>query len=319
MSARARTRRALAPVQPALLARAPAAPDVQPPLASLAGIPARPAVQRKCGQCAANGRDEMPVQARLEIGAANDRYEREADMIADRVTRMAGPAAAPPGITPIAGRPAPPARKAASARAGGGGDMSAGLAAQGEGAPLSAETRAFFEPRFGRDLGHVRVHDDGGAGRLARGIDAQAFTTGPDIYFGEGRYDPGSDGGRHLLAHEITHTFQQAGDGPAPVQRATVKLGALSIQVEYGTVINVPAAQLGDRVIAAIAGYTGAAPDAAQEATVRGYGRAAQEWLLFALKLLADNKAGAIFLNATDAVAKLVARAPLSVNPPLPD
>ncbi|MEA3012193.1 MAG: hypothetical protein QOD42_738 [Sphingomonadales bacterium] len=318
MSARARKRRAVTPVHPALLARAHAAPDFQPPLASLAGVPARPAVQRKCAQCAADGRDELPVQARLEVGPANDRYEREADAIADRVTRMSGPVAAPPGIT-MAGRPASLPRKAGSAQAGGGGDISAGLAAQGEGAPLAAGTRAFFEPRFGRDLGHVRVHDDAGAGRLARGIHAHAFTSGADIYFGEGRYDPGSAGGRHLLAHEITHTFQQAGGGPAPVQRATVKSGPLTIQVEYGTVINVPAAQLGDRVIAANAGYAGAAPDAAQESAIRGLARGPQEWLLFALKLLADNAAAAPGLDRVLAVARLVAQAPISFTVPLPD
>src|SRR5262249_12047937 len=38
-----------------------------------------------------------------------------------------------------------------------------------------------------------------------------AFTTGRDIFFGHGEYDPGSLAGRELLAHELTHVVQQRG------------------------------------------------------------------------------------------------------------
>ena len=72
-----------------------------PPLASLAAIPAQPAVQRKCGGCAAGERDELPVQARLEVGPVGDRYEREADAIAGQVMAMRDPevaAAAAPAV-----------------------------------------------------------------------------------------------------------------------------------------------------------------------------------------------------------------------------
>ena len=69
--------------------------------------------------------------------------------------------------------------------------------------------RSFFEPRFGRDLGGVRVHDDAAARDAARDISAQAFTYGQDVYFGAGRYRPGTESGRELLAHELAHTVQQ--------------------------------------------------------------------------------------------------------------
>ena len=99
---------------------------------------------------------------------------------------------------------------------------------QGAGQPLSAAERSFFEPRLGHDLGAVRVHDDSAARSAARDISAQAFTYGQDVYFGAGRYRPGTESGRELLAHELAHTVQH-GDvkragGPLPVSRALADL-----------------------------------------------------------------------------------------------
>src|SRR5262249_34009533 len=61
----------------------------------------------------------------------------------------------------------------------------------------------------------VRVHTDAGADGLNRSLSAKAFTTGRDIYFRQGEYNPGGSGGRELLAHELTHVVQQ---NPAKVQ-----------------------------------------------------------------------------------------------------
>ena len=79
------------------------------------------------------------------------------------------------------------------------------------GRSLEPEARVFMESRFERDLGHVRVHDDGRAAASARDVDAQAYTVGEHIVFDEGRYQPQTDAGRHLLAHELAHTIQQEG------------------------------------------------------------------------------------------------------------
>jgi hypothetical protein len=79
------------------------------------------------------------------------------------------------------------------------------------GRPLDADTRDFMESRFGSDFAAVRVHDDSAAGASARDVDAHAFTVGQDIVFGDGQYQPHSDSGRHLLAHELAHTVQQQG------------------------------------------------------------------------------------------------------------
>jgi hypothetical protein len=80
---------------------------------------------------------------------------------------------------------------------------------QGGGAPLPGATRAFFEPRFGADFSHVRVHTGGRADATAQAISAKAFTVGSDIVFAGGEYSPESHEGQHLLAHELTHVVQQ--------------------------------------------------------------------------------------------------------------
>ena len=66
-----------------------------------------------------------------------------------------------------------------------------------------------MEARFGTDFSSVRIHDDAGAAAVAGRIDAAAFTTGNDIVFGTGHFDPRSPEGRHLLAHELAHVVQQ--------------------------------------------------------------------------------------------------------------
>lgn len=81
------------------------------------------------------------------------------------------------------------------------------------GRPLDADTRSFMESRFGpgSDFSAVRVHDDSAAAASARDVDAQAYTVGQHIVFGDGAYQPHSEPGRHLLAHELAHTVQQQG------------------------------------------------------------------------------------------------------------
>jgi len=77
------------------------------------------------------------------------------------------------------------------------------------GSPLDAGVRADMEQRFGQDFGDVRVHSGGDAHASAAKLSAQAYTVGSDIVFQEGRYDPGSAEGSHMLAHELTHVVQQ--------------------------------------------------------------------------------------------------------------
>ena len=97
-----------------------------------------------------------------------------------------------------------------------------------QGRPLDPATRAFLEPRFGRDFSGVRVHSDGRAAESARAIAALAYVVGQHVVFAENRYAPSTDAGAWLLAHELTHTLQQrqTGDGPGVVPRHPTSLGA---------------------------------------------------------------------------------------------
>ncbi|MEZ4992493.1 MAG: DUF4157 domain-containing protein [Saprospiraceae bacterium] len=101
---------------------------------------------------------------------------------------------------------------------------------KGGGRSMDRETKDNMESGFGADFSNVRIHTGSEAAGMSNQIGAQAFTHGSDIYFNKGKYDPGSDTGKHLLAHELTHTVQQGASvrrkakisrisGPRPVQR----------------------------------------------------------------------------------------------------
>jgi hypothetical protein len=76
-----------------------------------------------------------------------------------------------------------------------------------------------MEPRFGQDLRHVRVHTETRSAESADAVDAFAYTVGPHIVFGPGQYSPGTEHGRKLLAHELTHVLQEKGQSPRGVLR----------------------------------------------------------------------------------------------------
>ncbi|WP_158852236.1 eCIS core domain-containing protein [Saccharothrix deserti] len=81
------------------------------------------------------------------------------------------------------------------------------------GTPLDPGVREDMESRFGQDFGDVRVHTDGAAHESAKSVNAQAYTVGSNIVFQRDKYDPTSDSGKHMLAHELTHVVQQR-NGP---------------------------------------------------------------------------------------------------------
>ena len=82
-------------------------------------------------------------------------------------------------------------------------------ARRGVGKPLPALIKARMERLFGADFSKIRIHTDAEAIRTSHDLRAQAFTSGADIYFNEGKYDPSSPGGIWLLTHELTHAIQQ--------------------------------------------------------------------------------------------------------------
>lgn len=153
------------------------------------------------------------IQQKLMVNTPGDVYEQEADRVADRVMRMphaqlqrdraggrraerpadsSGMAEAPPIVHEVLSSP---------------------------GRPLDAAAKAFFAPRFGHDFSQVRVHTDAAAAQSARAVDASAYTVGRDIVFASGKYEPATDNGRRLLAHELTHVAQQDSVRGAVIQR----------------------------------------------------------------------------------------------------
>ena len=206
---------------------------VRPSVAGQAGPPARRSTRRGLHQSLGNqGLQRLLhaglVQAKLTVSPPDDAYEQEADLVADEVMRMPQPAAArgpPPRIQRLCAeceekmqRKAPVEDEEPLVQAKReGAELEDGAAAiapyvdnlSGRGEPLSPASRAFFEPRFGVDFSAVRVHTDAAADRSAAHINALAYTTGPHVVFRAGRYDPASEQGRGLLAHELTHVVQQ--------------------------------------------------------------------------------------------------------------
>jgi outer membrane protein OmpA-like peptidoglycan-associated protein len=94
---------------------------------------------------------------------------------------------------------------------------------RGGGQPLPESVRAFFEPRFGRDFSGVRVHTGSQANESAKSVNALAYTVGQDVVFGGGQYSPGTDAGKKLIAHELTHVMQQNGLGSILHRKSSIK------------------------------------------------------------------------------------------------
>ena len=175
------------------------------------------------------------LQTKLTISQDDDPYEREADCIADQVMRMPAPQSDSNGLSimPVTSRQTQ--RKCAECeeeeegklqrKENGGAETPATApptvheALSSPGQPLDAATRAYFEPRFGRDFGAVRVHTDGRAVESARAVNALAYTVGRDVVIRDENVSPVSSAGRRLLAHELTHVIQQ---GSAAVTRSPV-------------------------------------------------------------------------------------------------
>ena len=157
------------------------------------------------------------IQTKLTINQPNDRYEQEADRVADQVMKMPELRVQRQPIkdeliqTKMARDVTPEVTPA----------ISSGIQSlQGGGRPLSRSERGFFEPRFGADFSNVRVHNDMRAASVAKSVNARAFTLGHNVVFGAGEYSPDVLAGRKLLAHELTHVVQQARTSqPAVLQR----------------------------------------------------------------------------------------------------
>lgn len=183
---------------------------------------------------AASAATGLGLQRKLTVGAVNDPMEEEADAMADRVMRMPDkpllqrkcaeceeeekvqrkPLAA--SITPFI------QTKAAEGDTASDAVTSQINASKGGGSSLDNHTKSFMEGRFGVDFSDVKIHTDGEAVQLNRDLNAQAFTVGNDIYFNSGKFAPNTENGKHLLAHELTHTVQQQGSSMQQISRLKI-------------------------------------------------------------------------------------------------
>lgn len=201
------------------------------------------------------------LQAKLKVNTPGDHYEQEADRVADRVMGM-----------PVTSEPAAPAlsqaassvqrkcscngsgtkcdkcrdedeekmlqRSTSTPSAPGYAPAIVHDALHSPGRPLDPATRSFMESRFGHDFSSVRVHTDAVAGDAAAAVQASAYTVGNDVVFAHGNYEPSSDRGRRLLAHELTHVVQQSAGAPATVQRDTNPLRDAPVQSQTSNLLN---------------------------------------------------------------------------------
>lgn len=202
----------------------------------------------------------MPViQPKLSVNKSGDKYEQEADHIAEKVMRMnETPVIVGNGrddekhlpntqltknITPVI------QTKGAS-----GAIVSNSLSnkiseSAGSGNEMDRNTQSFMSDRFGADFSKVNIHANEESEQMNSEINARAFTVGNDIYFNKGEYQPGSSNGKHLLAHELSHVLQQNGgskkiqkDDPAPDAAAlaeTKKIADLTTKIKAFGIIGV--------------------------------------------------------------------------------
>jgi hypothetical protein len=164
------------------------------------------------------------IQAKLAISNPDDPEEREADTVADTIMRKSAgfPTFARCSCAEGKGlceecqqKQSQPViyRRAVAPAAQSHVPRIVGDVLRSSGLPLDSATRAFFEPRFGRDFSRVRIHTGSEAAESARSINALAYTLSNDLVFGHGQYAPDTNAGRTLLAHELTHVLQQSGGG----------------------------------------------------------------------------------------------------------
>jgi Domain of unknown function (DUF4157) len=184
--------------------------------------PEPPPIQRKFGnRLKAIAAERMAIQAKLAIGEPNDKYEQEADATAARVVQQIN------SSTPSQSQPVQRQEMAEDEELQmkpivqrreniGGGEASTDLessiqSARGGGQSLDANLQQSMGQAMGADFSGVKVHTDSQSDQLNKSIQAKAFTTGQDLFFRQGAYEPSSRGGQELIAHELTHVVQQNG------------------------------------------------------------------------------------------------------------
>ncbi|MGZ8157289.1 MAG: eCIS core domain-containing protein [Methylobacter sp.] len=162
------------------------------------------------------------IQTKLIIGQPVNKFEQEADRIATQVVEQINtPTSAESTQMQSVQREAMPEeglqtksilqRREAMGEGEASTDLESAINnAKGSGQPLDTGLQRSIGQAMGADFSGVRVHTDAQADQLTRSLQAKAFTTGQDVFFRQGAYDPGNRGGQELIAHELTHVVQQS-------------------------------------------------------------------------------------------------------------
>ncbi|OYQ62243.1 hypothetical protein B9G53_23185 [Pseudanabaena sp. SR411] len=217
----------------------------------------------------------MPIQAKLNIGEPDDKYEKEADNTAARVVKQINSSPQDSSVQKQEGEEASLQRSLSSSiqREEGieeedeelqmkslvqrrenisGGEALEDLessiqSARGSGQSLDPSLQTKMGQAMGSNFSGVKIHTDSQSDQLNKSIQAKAFTTGQDVFFRQGAYEPSSRGGQELIAHELTHVMQQTGiqgksditkvskktnhtkDNLIPVQDRSIKISSSSL------------------------------------------------------------------------------------------
>jgi hypothetical protein len=139
------------------------------------------------------------------------------------------------------------ASESSPTNSGAGSSGSVAIPSDSFGQPLDESSRQLMERHMDADFSDVRVHTDARAAASAEALDANAYTTGRDIYFGAGKYAPEIKEGQHLLAHELVHTVQQTLSGPVLSSALEVSLPNDPLEQEADRVADVFIADTAER------------------------------------------------------------------------
>jgi hypothetical protein len=193
------------------------------------------------GSAAPSTASHQPIQAKLAVGAVGDKYEQEADAVAaqvvtqinapERMQREQDESQMQPEALQQKGTgedsalqrlqrremsEAEERQRPSEGQSVGleGGPVSTNFEAElqgakGHGQALDPNLQASMGQAMGADFSGVKVHTDTQSDQLNQSIQAKAFTTGQDVFFRQGEYQPESRSGQELIAHELTHVVQQ--------------------------------------------------------------------------------------------------------------
>ncbi|MEM8637654.1 MAG: DUF4157 domain-containing protein [Cyanobacteria bacterium P01_G01_bin.54] len=157
----------------------------------------------------------LPVQPKLTIGEVGDQYEQEADQVAAQVVQQINSPAGKSAQAQVAEDPVqlePTVQRQNLSGSKAAPELESEInQAKGGGQSLDPGLQRSMGQVMGMDLSHVKVHTDNTSHELNQTLQAKAFTTGQDVFFGKGQYQPGSKRGQELIAHELTHVGQQTG------------------------------------------------------------------------------------------------------------